>query len=110
MREMQQVSRPAPVQVARDPGDAQLRLNAGGYGFGLRVWQTCAFNQVVATSSQAHSCYARNWKTSIDGRAVDPAEEPRLAYLTQLSLAGQLSIKDLILSMVTDDGFLNRLP
>lgn len=86
---------------------------ASSYAFteGLKSFDgAVAFNQILAASSQAHSCYARNWKTYIDGRAVDPTEEPRITYLTQLSLAGQLSVKDLILSMVTDDGFLNRLP
>ena len=48
VREMQQVWRPAPVLVTREPGTTAIRLNAGGYGFGLRVWQTCRFSRVVA--------------------------------------------------------------
>ena len=50
VREMQQVWRPAPATVVRDPADAALRLNTGGYGFGLRVWQTCSLSHVVAHS------------------------------------------------------------
>jgi hypothetical protein len=50
LREMQQVWRPAPATVSLDAADARLRLNAGGYGFGLRVWQTCGFPHVVAHS------------------------------------------------------------
>jgi CubicO group peptidase (beta-lactamase class C family) len=50
LREMQQVWRPAPATVSRDSVDGPLRLNTGGYGFGLRVWQTCAFSHVVAHS------------------------------------------------------------
>ena len=47
LREMQQVWRAAPASVTRDPAGA-VQLNAGGYGFGLRVSQTCAFPHVVA--------------------------------------------------------------
>src|SRR3954447_1212070 len=47
LREMQQVWRPAPASVRRDSSGA-LQLTAGGYGFGLRVSQTCAFAHVVA--------------------------------------------------------------
>ena len=50
LREMQQVWRPSPASVTRDAVDAPLRLNTGGYGFGLRVWQTCDLPHVVAHS------------------------------------------------------------
>ena len=50
LREMQQVWRPSPATVSRDGVDAPLQLNTGGYGFGLRVWQTCGFPHVVAHS------------------------------------------------------------
>jgi CubicO group peptidase (beta-lactamase class C family) len=49
LREMQQVARPAPATVTRDANGA-MSLNTGGYGFGLRVSQTCAFGHVVAHS------------------------------------------------------------
>jgi CubicO group peptidase (beta-lactamase class C family) len=42
LREMQQVWRPAPASVTRG------QLNAGGYGYGLRVSQSCAFPTIVA--------------------------------------------------------------
>ena len=50
LREMQQVWRPSPATVSRDGVDGPLKLNTGGYGFGLRVWQTCGFPHVVAHS------------------------------------------------------------
>jgi CubicO group peptidase (beta-lactamase class C family) len=50
LREMQQVWRPSPATVSRNAVDTPLTLNAGGYGFGLRVWQTCGFRHVVAHS------------------------------------------------------------
>jgi CubicO group peptidase (beta-lactamase class C family) len=49
LREMQQVWRPASASVTHDAAGA-IQLNAGGYGFGLRVSQTCAFRHVVAHS------------------------------------------------------------
>ena len=50
LREMQTVSRPSPATVTRDQVDAPLRLNTGGYAFGLRVWQSCGQRHVVAHS------------------------------------------------------------
>lgn len=49
-REMQQVWRPAPAIVTRASSDGSIRLNTGGYAFGLRVWQTCDFRHIVAHS------------------------------------------------------------
>ena len=36
-----------PGAVTRD-ASGRLQMNVGGYAFGLRVWQTCAFQRVVA--------------------------------------------------------------
>ena len=49
LREMQQLWRHAGATVSRDSTGAVL-LNSGGYGFGLRISQTCAFRTVVAHS------------------------------------------------------------
>ena len=49
LREMQQVSRPGPSAAVRD-ATGNLRLNTGGYGFGLRVSTDCLFAHVVAHS------------------------------------------------------------
>jgi CubicO group peptidase (beta-lactamase class C family) len=58
LREMQQVWRPAPAVVigpraatSSPPGGAGgtgVQFNAGGYGYGLRISQTCQFPTVVA--------------------------------------------------------------
>jgi CubicO group peptidase (beta-lactamase class C family) len=47
LREMQQVWRPAPASVARDSSSGAIQLNSGGYGFGLRISQSCNFRHVV---------------------------------------------------------------
>ena len=49
LREMQQVWRPAPATVTRSASGA-VQLNAGGYGYGLRVSQSCDFSHIVAHS------------------------------------------------------------
>src|SRR5262245_33113763 len=47
LREMQQMWRPAPALVTRDARGA-TQLNAGGYGYGLRCSQSCAFRHIVS--------------------------------------------------------------
>jgi CubicO group peptidase (beta-lactamase class C family) len=47
LREMQQVSRMSRATARPNAAGATV-LNAGGYGFGLRVSQTCDFGHVVA--------------------------------------------------------------
>ena len=49
LREMQQMWRVRPATVTRDASGA-VQLNVAGYGYGLRVSQTCDFAQVVAHS------------------------------------------------------------
>jgi CubicO group peptidase (beta-lactamase class C family) len=48
-REMQQVGRMRATVVSRDASGAPV-LNAGGYGYGLGITQSCAFGHVVAHS------------------------------------------------------------
>jgi CubicO group peptidase (beta-lactamase class C family) len=47
LREMQQVWRPAPASVTRTASGG-IQLNSGGYAYGLRVSQSCAFDHIVA--------------------------------------------------------------
>jgi CubicO group peptidase (beta-lactamase class C family) len=49
LREMQQVGRMRATTAAR-ASNGDLSLNAGGYGYGLGVTQTCRFGHVVAHS------------------------------------------------------------
>lgn len=48
LREMQQIWRSRPAIVSR--GGGSINLNAGGYGYGLRVSQSCDFDHIVAHS------------------------------------------------------------
>ena len=49
-REMQQLWRLRPARVTRTGADSALALSVLGYGYGLRISQTCAFDHVVAHS------------------------------------------------------------
>ncbi len=49
LREMQQIWRTRATAVTRDTTGA-LQLTSGGYGYGLRISQTCDFGHVVAHS------------------------------------------------------------
>lgn len=49
LREMQQVWRARPTVVTRDASGAPV-LNAGGYGYGLGITQTCTYGHSVAHS------------------------------------------------------------
>jgi CubicO group peptidase (beta-lactamase class C family) len=49
LREMQQIWRWRPATVTRTPAGT-VQLNAGGYGYGLGISQTCDFGHVVAHS------------------------------------------------------------
>lgn len=49
LREMQQLWRTRPSIAARDR-DGALQLNVGGYGYGLRITESCDFGHIVAHS------------------------------------------------------------
>lgn len=49
LREMQQVWRSRPATVTRT-ADGGANLNSGGYGYGLGITQSCAFDHIVAHS------------------------------------------------------------
>jgi CubicO group peptidase (beta-lactamase class C family) len=50
VREVQQVWRMAPAVAVRNDTPQKMALNAGGYGYGLRISQTCDLRHVVAHS------------------------------------------------------------
>lgn len=47
LREMQQVQRPRPA-TASVAADGSLRLNSGGYGYGLGIRQSCDYRAIVS--------------------------------------------------------------
>jgi hypothetical protein len=131
LREMQQVSRPAPASVTRDPADNTLRLNTGGYGFGLRVWQTCAVGHVVAHSgglpgfgshmrwlpehgvaivalgNLTYTGWTRVTDDAIDALAKTGGLQPRVPQPTPALLAAQAEVSSLVRAW--DDGRADRV-
>jgi CubicO group peptidase (beta-lactamase class C family) len=48
LREMQHLWSPAPSSVTRNAATGAIQLTSGGYGYGLRVGQNCAFKTIVS--------------------------------------------------------------
>jgi Protein of unknown function (DUF1592)/Protein of unknown function (DUF1588)/Protein of unknown function (DUF1585) len=76
------------------------------------------FGKDLAKTQQTHGCYVQNWATYLYARAVaDTAtgilsteDAPTIDYLAQESLTQGLPVKDLVLSISTNDNFLARAP
>jgi hypothetical protein len=74
------------------------------------------FANVISKAPEVHRCYAQNWASYLYGRPVADGttgallddDAPFVQYLTEKSLNSGLSVKDLILSIATDDNFLAR--
>src|SRR4051795_5840871 len=48
LREMQHLWSPAPSSATRNAATGAIQLTSGGYGYGLRVGQNCAFKTIVS--------------------------------------------------------------
>jgi len=68
------------------------------------------FARAIADGQQAHDCYTQNWVSYLIGRPLAAEEMPVVSWYALKSRAGQMSMKDLIVSTVTAENFLNRLP
>jgi hypothetical protein len=94
-----------------DRGKAINAASAYEFIDGLREFDgPIEFGRVLVESIQPHACYAQNWLGYLSGRAVAEEERPRIAYLAARSRAGSLTMRDLVLSVVTNPSFLSRLP
>jgi hypothetical protein len=67
-------------------------------------------SHLIAEAKQTHDCYVQKMMTYLHGRLLTPEEEPMVDYYARLSRAGQVSLHNLELALVTSDAFLNRLP
>jgi hypothetical protein len=67
-------------------------------------------SHLLAEAKQTHDCYVQKMMTYLHGRLLAPEEQPMVDYYARLSRAGQVSLHDLELALVTSDTFLNRLP
>lgn len=66
--------------------------------------------ETFASSQAVHECYARHWVEFLNGRPVANEDQALVTRLGRLSREGQLSILDLVVEVVTGEGFVNRHP
>ena len=72
-------------------------------------WQTGAeLIGLIAESTDAHECYTRHWFEYINGRSPTAGDEPLVARVTQASHQADVSVKEMLMAMVTSPVFLQR--
>ncbi len=64
--------------------------------------------QLIANSTSAHRCYASNWLSYLNGRAVSAADKAFLDQLAEQSRTEGLSTKETILNLVQNESFRTR--
>jgi uncharacterized protein DUF1592/uncharacterized protein DUF1588/uncharacterized protein DUF1585/uncharacterized protein DUF1595/uncharacterized protein DUF1587 len=95
----------------RDTDNGKPVDTAGEYAFadGLKGFDgATGLMQLLAESPQAHACFAEHLMQFTLGRDLVEADRPLVDRLEAASLASRSSIKDLVLSVVTDPGFSHR--
>ena len=85
-------------------GSAELYGELRDFSNGIEL------SHLIADAKQTHDCYALKMMTYLHGRLVTSEERPTIDYYARLSCAGMLSLRDLELTLVTSEAFLNRLP
>jgi CubicO group peptidase (beta-lactamase class C family) len=129
LREMQQVWRPAPASVSRSTDGMQL--NAGGYGYGLRITQTCQFPTIVAHGgglpgfgtlmrwlpeygvgliafgNLTYTGWARTFDAALEGLARTGGLQPRVIEPSPALTAARNSVAGLIVTW--DDAVADRI-
>ena len=85
-------------------GSAELDGELRAFSNGIEL------SHLIADAKQTHDCYAQKMMTYLHGRLLTSAELPTVDYYARLSRAGMVSLRDLELTLVTSEAFLNRLP
>lgn len=67
-------------------------------------------SHLLAEAKQTHKCYAENLMKYLHGRPLAAGDEAIVDYYARLSRADMLSIRDMMIEVVTSDAFLTRLP
>ena len=67
-------------------------------------------SQLLAETKETHACYVQNMMSYLNSRELAAEERAVVDYYARLSRAGMVSLRDLELTIVTSDAFLNRLP
>lgn len=90
-------------------------------GFEIDATGTLNFDQVdnswssateligmLAESVQAHECYASNWFEYLTGRLPNAGDRPLIVRAAQASHQNDLSIKEIMMAVVTSPSFMQR--
>lgn len=67
-------------------------------------------SHLLAEAKQTHTCYTQNLLSYLHGRLITKEDAAFIDYYGRLSRADQISVRDLVLTIVTSDAFLTRLP
>jgi hypothetical protein len=67
-------------------------------------------SRFMADAKETHACYVQNMVSYMHGRQPTDQDKVMVDYYARLSRAGMLNLRDLELTIVTSDAFLNRLP
>ncbi len=67
-------------------------------------------SHLLADAKQTHTCYTQNLMSYLHGRVLAKEDAAFVDYYGRLSRADQISVRDLVLAIVTSDAFLTRLP
>jgi hypothetical protein len=67
-------------------------------------------SQFMADAKETHACYVQNMMSYLHGRQPTDQDKEMVDYYARLSRAGMLNLRDMELTIVTSDAFLNRLP
>ncbi|GMU01032.1 hypothetical protein KH5H1_51520 [Corallococcus caeni] len=90
------------------PVDASSSPGIGGQK--VPVKDALDLADALANAQAVHACYARHWVEFLSGRPAVAEDDALVQRLGKLSQAGQLSIVDLVVEVVTGVGFVNRHP
>lgn len=90
------------------PVDASSTPNINGETVPVRDALDLA--DALAANEGVHACYAQHWVEYLHGRPFAHEDGPLVERLGKLSKAGNLPIVDLVVEVVTSEGFVNRHP
>jgi hypothetical protein len=98
----------------RDTENGGLQIDSnGGYTFGdgtRKTWTGAAeLMQALASTPQAHTCYAKKLASFALQRDIVAADMPVLTALTSTSMAPNGSVKQLIIDLVKTSAFRTRV-
>ncbi len=88
------------------PVDPKTTVNLDGDS--MPIGSAVELAQALAASPTVHSCYLEHWVEYAFGRPVAPEDEAFTTRVGELSQAGSMPVKELLVALVTSNAFRNR--